>query len=125
MSKTVAKVADPAAVREWASEHLSEIKGLPEGYAVGGRGRLHPAVREAYNKAHPRAKYVEAAFVQKVTVKGSRKTESGRTVPFSKAVNVAEARAALVKAGRTVGARGRIKQSDLLDFALGNVTPSE
>jgi hypothetical protein len=123
-SKSV-KVAAPSSAREWAKANVENIAGLPEGYTVGNRGRLHPAVIKAYNKAHPRAKYVTAAFVETVTVKGTRTLDSGRKVPFSQAVNVSEARAALVKAGQPVGKRGRIAQSLLVSFALGEVTPSE
>lgn len=116
MSKSV-KVANPSDVRAWAKANVATIKGLPEGYVVGERGRLHPLVRKAYDKAHPRAKYVESAFVERQTVKGVRVAASGRKVPFAVQVNVAEAREALLKAGKPVGKRGRIAKSLLTEHA--------
>lgn len=129
MSKKV--VAVPSAVRSWARENLSSIEGLPEGYSVGDRGQFHPAIIAAYNKAHPRAKYVRSAYVdpgatRKVTA-FKRNAKGGKT-PVTKTVVVSEARKAAKAAGVPLGSQGRVPVAVLKAFVVGDfssVLPTE
>ena len=107
----MAKSAPTATVvRSWA-----EGQGL---IGSGQRGRLGTEVVKAYNKAHPRNKYVitytkaEAPKV-KVTAKAPGKA------PVTRKVVVSEVRAAARKAGVEVPSRGRLPQSILTRHVLG------
>lgn len=121
------KVANPSNVREWAKEALSKgqtIDGLPEGYTVGDRGRLHPAIREAFNKSHKSVKYTENVHAPKtVTVKTFRESTNGRKTPLVKQVVVSEARAAALAAGVALGKRGRVSADVLASYARGEYAP--
>jgi hypothetical protein len=118
-----AKTVSANVVREWAKGRT--IEGLPEGHKVAVQGRLHPAIREAFNAAHKgKAKYVVGHKTPK-TVKVTAMTvaSNGRKRPITKAVNIAEARAAAVEAGvPNVGERGRLTQPVLTAFVLGDFT---
>lgn len=120
------RIANPSVVRQWAKDTLASggtIAGLPEGYTVAVQGRLHPAIREAYTKAHKGEKVVEGGFVRTRTVKGVRVTESGRKVPFSKAVDTTQVRAAAKAAGVSLPDKGRLPNAVVRAFALGEYAP--
>ena len=121
------KIADPSNVREWAKANLANIEGLPEGYTVARQGRLHPAIRAAFNKANKGAKYAEGVSnSHTVTVKYTVLNKKGGKTPVTKSVNVKAARAALVAAKvEGVGERGRLKHEHLVAFAKGEVTVPE
>ena len=118
------RIADPSNVREWAKENLANVPGLPEGYTVARQGRLHPAIREAFNKANKGAKYVEGTSnPHTVTVKYTVTNKKGGKTPVTKSVNVKEARAALLAAKvEGVGQRGRLRHEHLVAVAKGEVT---
>lgn len=98
-------------VREWAVQN-----GFPN--VAGQRGRLGTEVVAAFNRKHPRNKYVitytkaEAPKV-KVTAKAPGKA------PVTRKVVVSEVRAAARKAGVEVPSRGRLPQSILTRHVLG------
>lgn len=126
MSKTVVTSTVAAnVVREWAKgTDLSKIKGLPENYTVGERGRLHPAIREAYAKSHRGKVYVEKTPKAPKAVKVTAVTTDakGRKRPVTRSVVVSEARALAQAAGLTVGARGRLPKAVLQSAALGTLS---
>lgn len=103
----VAKFAPASAVREFARQNDIE---------VGARGLFSTELVKAFNAKSP-VKYRKGAYVPTVTVKA--KPAKGRTV--ERRVNVAQARAAALAAGVPVGARGRLPQSVLADYALGTL----
>ncbi len=82
----------------------------------GTRGRLNPALRDAYNKAHKGANaYSEKDHgVKSVTV--SAKPAKGRTKTAK--VSIPEARKALAAQGVKVGKRGRLPQAALASLIL-------
>lgn len=114
------KIVTASVVRTWAKENLSTIDGLPEGYEVGTRGRLHPAIRKAFD-AQRGVRY-EVGHKQPKTVKVTavRTTDNGRKVPVTKHVNISEARKAAQKAGVPVGERGMLNKAILLGFVRGD-----
>ena len=115
------KVANPSDVRSWAKDNLSSIEGLPDGYTVAKQGRLHPAIREAFNKAHKGSKYVVGVSQPKTVTVKATVVRNGRKVPLTKQVVVAEARKALRDAEfPNVGARGRLRPEALVAFATGD-----
>jgi hypothetical protein len=116
------KIVTASVVREWAKgTDLTQIEGLPENYQIGTRGRLHPAIRAAFDKAHKGVRYEvghkEAKTVQVTTFKTNSK---GGKTPIRKKVDVAMARAAAKKAGLPVGERGMPNKAILMAFARGD-----
>jgi hypothetical protein len=103
MSKTVTAPPSAKDVRAWAKGQ----KGLKNDLTLrpGQKGRLSPAVREAYNKAHPRNKYQESARVRGHLVLPVP-SASGKTVT-PKAIPSAEVREAARLAG-VVNPRGDV-----------------
>ncbi len=118
MSKsTVSAPATAATVRAWAQANptLVPAEGAHTVTKVNGRnpkGRLHPSVRQAFNKANPRAKYSEGTEAMKPL--SYRHTQpSGRTV--TKVVMLPEhaIRGMAVTKDETVGVRGPLSKSAL------------
>lgn len=109
----MAKHSTGSEVRAWARTEGN----LPEGVPVPkeGRGRLDTRVVAAFDKAHPRAKYLPASKAPAPTVEVKVKPEKGRTV--TKRVNVAAARAWASDNGHEVGAKGTLSQAVLVAFA--------
>lgn len=106
-----------AQVREWGREQNAKGESF-KGTEAGVRGRLNPALVEAFNKAHKGANaYKPHAHVPTVTV--TAKPEKGRAV--ERKVNVAQARQALAAAGQPVGKRGRISQAQMSAYVLGTL----
>ncbi len=107
-SKTV--VVTPAMVREWATAN---------GHTVPARGRLHGDIIEAYNKGN-KTKFdsaVKADTGKMIALKGKRKTESGRTIPWQKSVSTTEIRKAAIDAGIPLGSRGRMPAEVIQAYA--------
>lgn len=115
------RIESPAVVRQWAKDNLSSIEGLPEGYSIGDRGRLHPAVHKAFNKAHKNAKSVTGEFVPTTLVRFKRTTANGRTVPGAKAVDLTQVRAAAKAAGVVVKDKGRLPEAVKQAYAAGTL----
>jgi hypothetical protein len=116
------KIVTASVVREWAKgTDLTQIEGLPENYQIGTRGRLHPAVRAAFDKAHKGVRY-EVGHKEAKTVKVTaiKTTDKGRKVPVTKNVNISEARKAAKAAGLPVGERGMPNKAILLGFVRGD-----
>lgn len=93
---------------------------LPEGVAKPGegRGRLSTPLVDAFNAAHPRAKYVPASKAPAPTVPVKFKVDpEGKGRTLTKKVVVAEARAYAVKAGHKPGPRGTLSQAILAEYA--------
>jgi hypothetical protein len=111
MSNT--KFAPASAVRAFAAE-----QGIP----MGSRGRLNPVAVEAFNKANKksRVQFAEKAYKPTVAVRAIKTHDSGRKTPVTKAVNVAEVRAAALAAGVEVGKRGRLTQPILAAYVTGD-----
>lgn len=113
MSATPSVKSGPSAreVREWGNANGFESK-------PGTRGRLSPALVEAYNAKHKGANaYKEGTYVPTVTVHA--KPAKGRAV--ERKVNIAQARAALAAKGVTVGKRGRLPKDALSAYVLGTL----
>lgn len=116
------KIVTASVVRNWANTtDLTKIEGLPENYAVGTRGRLHPAVRAAFDKAHKGVRY-EVGHKEAKTVKVTaiKTSDKGRKVPVTKKVDIAAARKAAEDAGLPVGKRGMPSKAILMGFARGD-----
>lgn len=116
-----------ATVREWAKENLSSI---PEAghFSVMGRskedrtllgdgsrvrGRLHPSVVEAFNKAHSKSRKVYAEKVAEtptVTFQVAALDKRGRTYKKSVTITTGEARVLL---GHEKGKKGRLSKDAL------------
>ena len=114
------KIVSANVVREWAKGQT--IAGLPEGHKIAVQGRLHPLVREAFNKAHKgKAKY-EVGHKTPKTVKVTAVSvgANGRKRPVTKNVVVSEARAAALAAGVNVGERGRLTKAVQTAFVTGD-----
>lgn len=110
-------------VREWAkSTDLSKIEGLPEGYTLGERGRLHPAIRAEFAKANKGVRY-EVGYNEPKTVqiKTFKTNAKGGKTPLSKKVVVSEVRAEANRLGVPVGERGLPQRSVLEAFARGDL----
>jgi hypothetical protein len=90
-------------VRAWATE-----QGLPVKSGEGVRGRLPNPVIEAFNEAHPRAKYLAASKAPARTVEVKAKPEKGRTV--TRKVSPAAVRAWATKEGLTDATKGRLSK---------------
>lgn len=89
----------PASVRTW---------GESNGFARAERGRLAPALIEAFNKANPKAKYVQGkvpATSTRVTVK-----RAGQP-PLSRNITVADVRASAAASGFALNTRGRLSKA--------------
>lgn len=115
------KTVSANVVREWAKGRT--IEGLPEGHKIAVQGRLHPAIRDAFNAAHKgKAKYEVGHKTPKtVKVTAIRVNDKGRKTPVTKNVVVSEARAAALAAKvPNVGARGRLVEPVLQAFVLGD-----
>lgn len=108
MSKSTKAPVTATLVREWAAEN-----GLPA-QPVGTRGRLPKATIEAFNKAHPRGKFLGNP-APKVTL--SAKPEKGRT--RTRTATVAEVRAFAVANGLAKPSRGRLSNEAKRAFVLG------
>lgn len=115
MSKSV-KFAPASAVREFATQN-----GIP----MGERGRPNPVAVEAFNKANKRngVQYVEKAFRPTETVQTVKVNASGRKTPIRKAIVIADAREAAIKAGVPVGARGRLTHEVKAAYVTGDWAP--
>jgi len=110
MGAKAAVIVTPTDVREWATKN---------GHTVSNRGRLHSTIIEAYNKSN-KVKYdsnIKPDAGSMVALKGKRKTESGRTVPWQKTVSTTEIRRAALEAGIPLGSRGRIHADVLQAYA--------
>lgn len=112
---STATTSNGSQVREWAKAHNVD--------AGGKRGRLPKETIAAFDKAHPKAPYAAGTRSDgMVKVSGSREVSNGkggtRKVPFSRQVNVTEARAWGNSNGFTLGERGRIPAEVLKAFAI-------
>lgn len=110
MGAKAAVIVTPTDVREWATKN---------GHTVSNRGRLHSTIIEAYNKSN-KVKYdsnIKPDAGSMVALKGKRKTESGRTVPWQKTVSTTEIRRAALEAGIPLGSRGRIHADIMQAYA--------
>lgn len=117
------KIVTASTVRAWAVENLSTIEGLPEGYKIGERGRLHPAVRAAFDKSHKAFRYEVGHIEPKtVTVKTFKPNSKGGKTPLTKKVIVSEVRKAAAEAGVKVGERGLPQRAVLEAFARGDLS---
>lgn len=108
----MAKNSTAAEVRAWAVE-----QGLPVKSGEGVRGRLPKAVTEAFNAAHPRAKYATAKALPEHKVEVKVKPESGKGRTVTKRVNPAKARAFAKANGHAVGSKGRLSTEALVAYA--------
>jgi hypothetical protein len=103
----------PAAeVRAWAKDNIDSIP--EEGHKClgeGARGRLHPAVTEAFRKAHKGKQYTpKVAEKRTIEVPVVKVDKLGRKSTRKVTVTTEEARAAL---GHQPGRRGRFKMEAL------------
>jgi hypothetical protein len=98
-------------VRAWATE-----KGLPVKSGEGVRGRLPGTVIEAFNAAHPRAKYLAASKAPARTVEVKAKPEKGRTV--TRKVSPPKVRAWATEKGLTEATKGRISAETYAAYVL-------
>jgi len=118
------KVVTGSVVREWAKNtDLSKVEGLPENYEVGTRGRLHPAIRVAFEKENKGLRYeVGHKEPKTVQVKTFKTNAKGGKTPLSKKVVISEVREAAAKAGVPVGERGMPNRTILEAFARGDLS---
>jgi hypothetical protein len=80
----------------------------------GARGRLHPEVREAYNKGRkPSQRYTEGT-PRMISLSYRHTQPSGRTVKREVAITEAEARSLASEAGVEVGKRGPLSKAGLV-----------
>jgi uncharacterized protein with GYD domain len=115
------RVVGAGAVREWAQSEAGQAVLTAEGLTVGARGKFSEKLLDAFHKANRGVKY-GVGHVEPVSIKGSRKTEAGRTVPVTVKATLSEVRAwaqseEAQAAGVTVGARGRVSSATLAAFA--------
>lgn len=115
MSKTLVSAAT---VRAWARENINLIDVTArEGLKPGARGRLHPAIRKAYDKAHKGKTYVpKAAEGHTFTVPVVTLDRLGRKTTVKRTVDAGPARDLIGASGK----RGRIALG-LLSDALSAV----
>lgn len=103
-------------VREWA-------RSQPEGafpieayvsIAPGARGRLDPAIREAFNAAHKGTPYNEAVHARKSTVVPLKRTQGGKVRTVKEPIQTSVVRGLARDLGLTHGKeRGRFSASTL------------
>lgn len=106
----MAKHSTGEQVRAWGlSEGRTDVKE--------GRGRLAKTLTEAYNAAHPRAKYVPASKAPLPTVEVKVRPESGKGRTVTKKVNVATARKWASDNGKPVGSKGTLSKAVLTEYA--------
>ena len=114
----IVKSSRPSAaqVRAWGREN--DFPGKTEAMvSQSTKGRLNPALREAYNKSHKggNAYSEKDKAVKAVTV--TAKPEKGRAKTAK--VSIPEARKAAAAQGLVVGKRGRLPQAVLNALILG------
>jgi hypothetical protein len=116
-----AKFSTASEVRAWGrvqNANGAEFTGLGE----GARGRLAPALVEAFNAAHPRAKYQTGATRPKtVEVTVETQDKRGRKRSRKVVLDQSEARTVAAQAGAKVGARGRLSGEALTAAALAKI----
>lgn len=81
---SVKSMPNPSAVRTWAKE---------QGLEVGDRGRLSPAITEAYQEAHPGTKFKAAAAKPastKAPVRAAKSSAPVKKAAVAKDTSVAE-----------------------------------
>lgn len=107
------KNASAAEVRTWARQNIDLIpEEARAGLGENARGRIHPAIKKAFEKANPRKVYGEKTDAEKpkVTFKAVVLDSAGRKTTREVALTTAEARALL---GHESGRKGRFNKSDL------------
>ena len=98
-------------VGAWAVE-----QGLPVKSGEGVRGRLPNPVIEAFNAAHPKAKYLAASKAPAHTVEVKAKPAKGRTV--TRKVSPAKVRAWATEQGLTEATKGRLSRETYAAYVL-------
>lgn len=111
MAKPTVKFSTGAEVRAWAVEQGLDVKS-----GEGVRGRLPKSVTEAFNAAHPRAKYLPASKAPAHTVEVKAKPAKGRTV--TRKVQPSVVRAWAQANGKTKATKGRLSQATYAEFVL-------
>lgn len=120
-----------ATVRAWAAENLDTIDHAghlsvlgKNGDGTNVRGRLHPSVREAFNKAHSKSRKVYAEKVAEsrtVSFDVAMKNSAGRWYKKTVTIETSEARILL---GQPSDRRGRMSKPALaLAYAAANGLP--
>jgi hypothetical protein len=120
----MSKIIVPAnVVREWAKgADLSTVEGLPKDYTLGERGRLHPAIRAAFEKANKGVRYEVGHKEQTVhTVKTFKINKKGGKTPIQKKVSATAVREAALAAGVKVGERGVPQKAVMEAFVRGDL----
>lgn len=113
-SKTLVSAA---VVRAWGRANVDLIpEGARKGLGETARGRVHPDIRSAFEKANKGKAYVTASDAEKptVTVPVTALDKAGRKMTRKVTLTTAEARVAL---GHEKGKRGRFSL-DTLSLAL-------
>lgn len=98
-------------VRAWAVANGHPVKS-----GEGVRGRLPNPVIEAFNAAHPKAKYLAASKAPARTVEVKAKPPKGRTV--TRKVSPAKVRAWATEQGLTEATKGRLSQETYRAYVL-------